>query len=240
MPTPESSRPLPWRSLLGLLLAGLLGWLVAWISLPGQPDATPDGTTPSAGAAPRATTPPPLAGAAERPSPAPAPLEQLLQKQRQISAEASQGSPRGAPQGAAPQASAVPAAPGRHAAGTDLESARAARRQAMLELQSKALAEIRAVPPGDTRKLMEVVTRFDGQMRAAGAPSIIDLDKLRQNLEGAERIQRLNRQLMAEAERGRDADAAKVKALAAEIQAVQKSLPQQFIRTDVLQRSSAP
>jgi hypothetical protein len=118
-------------------------------------------------------------------------------------------------------------------------AARAARTRAMLELQSEALAEIRAVPPGDTVKLMAAMERFDTKMRAAGAPSIIDMDKMRKTMEGLNRVQELNRQLVAETEKGRNADPNKIQALAKEVLAAQKQMPQQFIKTDVLQLQMA-
>jgi hypothetical protein len=80
----------------------------------------------------------------------------------------------------------------------------------------------------------------DAQMRAAGVPSVIDLEKLRLTLESTDRMQELGRQLIVESEKGRGADPARVKALSAEIQAAQKNIPQQFIRNDVLQRQLSP
>lgn len=237
-----SLKSIPWRTLLGLLLAGVLGWGVAWLSLPGASEESGDTSRvraqrPEAGAP---STPEPQARStpvAPDSKSNPATLEQLLQRQSQSSQAAASSLPSGpaahVPSGTTSTSPAVQAA--------EREAAqRAARRRTLLELQSKTLAELQAVPPGDTKTMMAVMTKFDAQMQAAGAPSIIDLDKLRQSLMAADQMQQLNKQLVAEAEKGRNADPARVKALSAELQASQKSISQQFIKADVLQKQLSP
>jgi hypothetical protein len=244
MQVPASIKSTPWRAVAGLLLAGLLGWLAAWFVIPANTGTGPAGKD----AAPAARRPTasgqtvPDSKVASRPEDA-APrqtLEQLLQKQNQVS------------EGAARSAIALPTLPPASrsmAAGPSAptpgspdakEAARAARMKAMRELQTKALADIQAVPPGDTKGLMAAMGRFDAQMQAAGAPALIDMDNLRKTLEGADRLQLLNRQLVAEAEKGRTADVTKVKALTEEIQTIRQAMPRQFIKTEVLQKQMAP
>ena len=182
----------------------------------------------------------PLSGSAAGASPEPSSLgktlDQLLKRQDQVSEGASRsiGAPppagNSAAPGAVPDKAATPAAK---------DAARVARMNAMRELQARALADIQAVPPGDTKKLMAAMERFDAQMRAAGAPSIIDMDNLRKTLEATDRLQLLNRQLVAEAEKGKNADPIKVKALSQDIQATQLAMPRQFIKTNVLNKQLA-
>jgi hypothetical protein len=232
----NSLKSLPWRQVLGLLLAGLLGWLLAF--LPGRQGAPPeqaplvlpaDPVPPRAGATPEA---PPANGP-------PASFEQLMQKQAQIS----EGAQRAQLAPPLPGASAAAAGNRAAAAASRPEAsreAREARTRALIELQNRAIAEIQAIPPGDTRQMLAAMTRYDAQMRAAGVPSVIDLEKLRLTLESTDRMQELGRQLIAESEKGRGADPVRVKALSAEIQAAYKNVPQQFIRNDVLQRQLKP
>ncbi len=248
MQVPAFLKSAPWRAVVGLLLAGLLGWLAAWFVIPSGPapgvgspgkDAAlaarkpatpcqivPDGTSTTLpqDAAPRQT------------------LEQLLQKQDKVSESAARSATALPNLPAASRALAAgSAASGAKPGAADAkEVARAARMKAMRELQTKALADIQAVPPGDTKGLLAAVGRFDAQMQAAGAPALIDMDNLRKTLEGADRLQQLNRQLVAEAEKGRTADINKVKALSQEIQTLRQGMPRQFIKTDVLQKQMAP
>jgi hypothetical protein len=169
-------------------------------------------------------------------------LEQLLQKQNQVSEGAARSATALSSQSPASRSLAAgPSAVAAKAGTLDAkEAARAARMKAMRELQTKALADIQAVPPGDTKGLIAAMGRFDAQMQAAGAPALIDMDNLRKTLEGADRLQQLNRQLVAEAEKGRTADINKVKALQQELQTVRQAMPRQFIKTDVLQKQLAP
>jgi hypothetical protein len=227
MNLPESIRTLQWRPIAGLMLAGLLGWLAAWFMLPGPTGASavppPPQTKAPAGQASTAAIENLASGRT---------LEQLSRNQSMVS----EGAARSAPSPAAPGVrSAAPAPGAMHPAAPDA-AARAARTKAMLELQASALAEIRSVPPGDTVKLMAAMERFDSKMRAAGAPSIIDMDKMRKTMEGLNRIQDLNRQLIAETEKGRNADPNKIQSLSKEVLAAQKQMPQQFIKTEVLQQ----
>jgi hypothetical protein len=229
MNLPESIRSLQWRPIAGLMLAGVLGWLAAWFMLPGPTGASavPQPPVQSKALAGQTST-----AAIENLASGRA-LEQLSRSQSMVS----EGAARSVP--AAPAApgvrSAAPASGAMRPAAPDA-AARAARTKAMLELQASALAEIRSVPPGDTVKLMAAMERFDSKMRAAGAPSIIDMDKMRKTMEGLTKIQELNRQLVAETEKGRNADPNKIQALAKDVVAAQKSMPQQFIKTDVLQQ----
>lgn len=214
------------------MLAGLLGWLAAWFVLPNGP--TGAGTT-GGSPAPQAR---PAAPAGQASPSASADLttgralEQLSRSQSVVSEGAARSTP--IPPIARNASSAAP--PGAATKPSVTEAARVAKRQAMLELQASALAEIRAVPPGDTKKLMAALERFETRMRAAGAPSIIDMDKMRKTMEGLSRVQELNRQLIAETEKGRSADPTKIQSLGKDLVAAQREMPQQFIKTDVLQQ----
>jgi hypothetical protein len=230
----NSFKSTPWRVVLGLLLAGVLGWGLAYLM--GRPGPLPEQMErPAVPALPRSSALP----AAAPGSGAPSSFEQLMQKQAQVSegAQRAQLTP--------PQPGASSAAPGNRAAAATLRpdaarDARDARSRALLELHSRAIADLQAIPPGDTKKMLAAMTRYDAQMRAAGVPSVIDVEKLRLTLESTDRMQELGRQLIAESEKGRGADPNRVRALSAEIQAAQKNMPQQFIRNDVLQRQLSP
>jgi hypothetical protein len=234
-------KSLPWRPVAGLVLAGLLGWVAAWLTLSsgGAPGGSASGPAATSSSKPK-TADQALSGSAGTASPETSSmgktLDQLLKRQDQVSEGASRSID------AQPQA-ANPAAPGavpNKATTPDAkDAARLARMNAMRELQARALADIQAVPPGDNKKLMAAMERFDAQMRAAGAPSIIDMDNLRKTLDATDRLQLLNRQLVAEAEKGKNADPIKVKALSQEIQATQLAMPRQFIKTNVLTKQLA-
>jgi hypothetical protein len=232
----NSFKSTPWRVVLGLLLAGVLGWGLAYLM--GRASPLPEQMPlerPAVPVLPRSSALPAAApGSGSPPS-----FEQLMQKQAQIS----EGAQRA--QLAPPQAGASSAAAGNRAAVATLRpdaarDARDARSRALMELHSRAIAELQAIPPGDTKKMLAAMTRYDAQMRAAGVPSVIDVEKLRLTLESTDRMQELGRQLIAESEKGRGADPNRVRALSAEIQAAQKNMPQQFIRNDVLQRQLSP
>ena len=241
MQVPSSLKSVPWRAVVGLLLAGLLGWLLAWFVIPSGPAPTPGAAAP---ASPAARAPvAPAASAAALPSPDGAPrlsLEQLLQKQDQVSAGAarSAASPSSAATGLLGAAPGVAGAKPATAAAKEAE--RAKRMKAMQELQITALADIQAVKPGDINGLMAAMGRFDAQLQATGAPPLIDMDNLRKMLEGTQRVQRLSSQLIAESEKGRAADPNKVNALAAELRTAQAALPRQIIKADALKKQMAP
>ncbi len=241
MQVPSSLKSVPWRAVVGLLLAGLLGWLLAWFVIPSGPAPTPGAAAP---ASPAARAPvAPAASAAALPSPDGAPrlsLEQLLQKQDQVSAGAarSAASPSSAATGLLGAAPGVAGAKPATAAAKEAERAR--RMKAMQELQITALADIQAVKPGDINGLMAAMGRFDAQLQATGAPPLIDMDNLRKMLEGTQRVQRLSSQLIAESEKGRAADPNKVNALSAELRTAQAALPRQIIKADALKKQMAP
>jgi hypothetical protein len=237
-----SLKTVAWRPVVGLLLAGLLGWLAAWFMLPsgGSPAGSVSSQGDNRGTHQPTKSAPLLGGSAAvgggDASPQNPALEQLLKRQEQVSQGAASST---LPQGqtgslSLPKSEVVKPAPP-----DAREAARAEKMRAMRELQTHALADIQAVPPGDTKKLMAAMVRFDAQMQAAGAPSIIDMDNLRKMLEATDKLQQLNRQLIAESEKARGADANKLKALSQEIQAVQLSMPKQYIKTDVLQKQLA-
>lgn len=243
----SSIKTTPWLSVAALLLAGLLGWLVAWIVIPVQtpPAMTADKAvalpTPGlASSAPSATASGLGTGGRADALSTNQTLEHLVQKQANISesGRAAVPTPPSPPSTGATGAS--PAQAGKSLPPDAREAERARKMKVMRELQNRALAEIQAVPPGDTKALIAAVGRFDAQMQAAGAPAIIDMGMLRKSLEGVELLQQKNRELIAEAEKGRAADPAKVKALSQEIQRMQQALPRQFIKTDVLQKQTAP
>lgn len=235
----SSFKSTTWRPVAGLLLAGLLGWIAAWFMLP-------SGSVPSADVSgktePFARPSTPMQPLPDMPATARSDLtsqnqtfEQLLQKQQKISESAIRSA--ALPQLEIPGAPVV--APGKPVPKSALEVAHAEKMKAMQALQVMAVADIQAVPPGDTKKLIAAMERFDTQMRAAGAPAIIDMDSLRKMLEAADRLQSLNRQMMTEAEKGRNSDASKLKALSQEIQTVQQTMPRQVINANVLQKMMA-
>ncbi len=240
MQVPSHLKSAPWRAVVGLLLAGLLGWLLAWFVIPSGPAPTPGAAAPAAnvpvaGAPAASGAMSPSADGARRLS-----LEQLLQKQDQVSAGAARSA-------AAPSAAAsgLPgAAPGaagaKSGAAAAKEVERAKRTKAMMELQATALADIQAVKPGDINGLMAAMGRFDAQLQAAGAPALIDMGNLRKMLEGTQRVQQLSSQLIAESEKGRAADPGKLKALSTELRAAQANLPRQFIKPGALTNQVAP
>ena len=237
-----SLKTVAWRPVIGLLLAGLLGWLAAWFMLPtgGSPSGSVSGPGDNRGANQPSKSAPPLGGSAAPGSGDASPqnpaLEQLLKRQEQVS----QGAASTAlPQGQTGSLSTPKPGTAKPVPPDPKEAARAEKMRAMRELQTSALADIQAVPAGDTKKLMAAMVRFDAQMQAAGAPSIIDMDNLRKMLESTDKLQQLNRQLLAESEKARGADANKLKALSQEIQAVQLAMPKQYIKTDVLQKQLA-
>lgn len=231
-----------WRPVLGLLLAGLFGWLTAWFMLPsgGAPGVSTSGQGDNRGGNQLSKSAPSETGSSTTASGTASPqnqaLEQLLKRQDQMSQGAASATLPQGQNGSFPTTkpdTAKPVPPDAR------EAARAEKMRAMRELQTSALADIQAVPPGDTKKLMAAMIRFDAQMQAAGAPSIIDMDNLRKMLESTDKLQQLNRQLIAESEKARGADANKLKALSQEIQAVQLAMPKQYIKTDVLQKQLA-
>jgi len=227
-----------WRPIIGLVLAGLLGWIAAWMMLPsgGAPANNATGKAESAQSRQLTTPTPSMPGssASGRPelTPSNPALDQLLQRQEKISEGAARSATNQPKPGTASGAGPSPSAPAKPTP-TDVL---AERMKALQALQANALADIQAVPPGDTKKMIAAMERFDAQMRATGAPSIIDMDKLRKMLESSDRLQLLNRQLVTEAEKGRTADATKIKALSQEIQSVQQAMPRQVIKTDVVQK----
>jgi hypothetical protein len=243
----SSIKTTPWLSVAALLLAGLMGWLIAWIIIPvdTRSAATADKAATLPTSATTSSTPaaPPIAlGTTERAeavSPSQT-LEKLVQKQASIS-ESGRATAPILPQ---PPPTGTPGASraenGKPVPADAREAERARKMKAMRELQTRTLAEIQAVPPGDTKGLIAAMVRFDAQMQAAGAPAIMDMEKLRKTLDGVEQIQQKNRELIAEAEKGRAADPVKVKALSQEIQQMQQALPRQFIKTDVLQKQMTP
>lgn len=240
MPLPWSLKltSIDWRPVVGLLIAGLLGWLSAWFFLPGGA-GTPPASHQDAPA--RAQPVDAMAKGADLAADAPRSvqsLEQLLQRQEKISQDASRST------GVAPGSASKSSVPGGSAAKpfgkpdvpSAADAARAARMKQLYEIQAKALADLQAVPPGDTKQMMAAMERFEAQMRAAGVPSFIDLDSLRKTLERSSRIQELSKQLTGEAEKGRNADVAKVRALSQELQTVQTAAPPRIIKAEALQQ----
>lgn len=220
------------RGRLGLLAGALVAVLGAiWLARPAPAPA------PAPAAAARAPARAPSAPGAPAD-----PLQSLLARQSEVSQSMARsmqpggaGLPAPAPAGAAAEPADKPGNAARAAARAQGE----ARMRAMRDIQTKAMAEILAVPPGDTKRMLTAMQHFDAQMRAAGAPALIDMGNLRKMLEGAGKMQELNRQLMAEAEKGRNADVAKIKSLSQDITAIQAAMPRVFIKPEVLQRTLA-
>lgn len=178
------------------------------------------------------------AGLAQPGMPA-SPLQDLQARQAEVSRAAAAGLvPPGAPGAHAPGA-ALEAPSGGPARDNDAQQKRMARLQAVREIQAKTMAELAAVPPGDNKRLYEVLARFDSQLRAAGVPPILEMDKLRKVFDGADRIQDLNRQLLAEAQKGKAADPARLRDLSSQLSAIQTQIPRQFIRADVMEKAMA-
>ena len=239
MKLPTFLAAIAWRPVIGLVVAGLLGWLAAWLMLTPGPLffggaltkanlALSDQSPASTPSLPGNDLAGPPQGLLAKPT-----FEQLLQQQEKISEGAARST---VPSLLSESASASMSIASKPVIPDMRETGRAEKIKAMRELQANALAEIQAVPPGDSKKMMVAMERFDAQMRAAGAPSIIDLDNMRKMLESSDRLQQLNRLLVTEAEKGRNADAVKVKAWAQEILTVQQAMPRQFIKADILKK----
>ena len=187
-----------------------------------------------------AVAPLPPAAAPAPAAPTANPLEALLARQDQVSNSADHALQAKA--GTAPGAAGIAAAPtgaaqARLAAQKTAQEARMARLRTFHDIQARAMAEISAVPPGDNKRMLDVITRFDAQMRAAGAPAIINIDNLRKMMESSQRMQELNKKLLAEAEKGRAADPVKLRSMSQEMSALQAAMPHQFVNQDVLQRT---
>jgi hypothetical protein len=102
------------------------------------------------------------------------------------------------------------------------------------------MAEIHAVRPGETQKLIKAMENFDARMRQAGAPPLMDMDGIRKTLLAADRIQSLNKALVAEVNKGRDADPQKLQTLSDQLATAQKSLTNQVIRPEVMSELLKP
>lgn len=244
------------RSVVLLLMVAVLGWLVARFVLPPSesPQDMPAALAPAAPAPSAlgetalrgplgAVAPNPLpsvdssTGAFSVPSAAPSPpgLDELLQLQAELSqrAERSMGGAGSAAPGTAGES--VPSTGSPVSPATAAQEARLLeRRQAIIALQNQAMAEIRAVRPGDTQALIKAIEKFDAQMRQAGAPALLDMDGIRKTLQAADRIQQLNTALVAEANKGRDANPERIQSLSAQLQMAQQALSNPIVKTDVL------
>lgn len=222
-PAPNAQAPQPGSAAAGAAATGRHD--AAGAALPGAPSAAAGAVGTGAGLA--------------QPGMPASPLQDLQARQAEVSRAAAAGLvPPGAPGAQAP--GAAPAAPdGAPARDNEAQQRRMARLQALREIQAKTMAELAAVPPGDNKRLYEVLARFDSQLRAAGVPPILEMDKLRKVFDGADRIQDLNRQLLAEAQKGKAADPARLRDLSSQLSAIQTQIPRQFIRADVMEKAMA-
>ena len=209
-----------------LLVGGAIGGLLLGGMLWGRSERVPE----------RPSSPRTTAATPAKPGAALDVMQQLMEQQSRLSDSANRAS--GAASAGAGQAQSPlvpPLAPGHSASPAEVRGAQQqARMTALRNLQSHTVADILAVPPGDTKKLIAVMDKFNVELREAGAPPVLDMDKLHKMLEGVDRMKALNTQLVAEAMKGRDADTVKVQALSKEIASIQAAMPKQFVNPAVM------
>jgi hypothetical protein len=226
-----------WLLVLLLLVAALAGWaLSAWLT------RTPAPTGPSEGRG-QAQQP---AESASQAAVSASPLDELMAKQASLSealqaivGDRARSQASESPQ--APLPSPAPPSPAGAEAGSpsrleDIDRQRAA----ILASQRAALDELRRIAPGDTAGMIAAMRKFDREMQAAGAPSLIDMPAFEQAMKTAARMQEIGLALAAEAKKGRDIDTDRIQRLTNEMVVLQNSMPTQFIKEDVLRRSMAP
>lgn len=119
-----------------------------------------------------------------------------------------------------------------------------AEKQRQLEvLRAKTLADLQSVSPADTEGMLGVIKRMSDGIRAQGLPDIIDMPKMEAMLLGSKRINELNAALVAEMGKGAASRPEELARLAAEIQAVQASIPNTVYDLEVvgkLMRGESP
>lgn len=175
-------------------------------------------------------------------------IERLLEKQRRFS-EAARAATEGssAVPGAATPAPApgVPSSPAGASGATGPGDApgaqaaeRASRRAREIEsIRRRATDGLASAPPGDTRALMNVVRRLDQDLRSAGLPRVIDLDRMQKVLETSERMQAVNRELVNEGSKGSGANARRLADLVAEMNRLQAAMPRSVYDEAVLRQA---
>jgi hypothetical protein len=168
-------------------------------------------------------------------------LAELQARMSESAAGSVQTSSSGKTQATLPPGASTPAAMAAQASSVTREREKLRKdsdikQRKLKEIQANALTEILAVPPGDTKKIIAVMERFDEQFRAAGAPPVLDMPKLKKTLEAADRIQSVNKLLIAESSKGKAADLGKINGLSQEIMRLQSEMPKQFYNMDELRK----
>jgi len=199
--------------------------------------------SPGAPGGEAARTAPPVSKEAD------ASIERLLEKQRRFS-EAARAAIEGsaaAPGAATPQpgvpstpagATGAPGATGPGDAPGAQAAERAARRAREIEaIRRRATDGLASAPPGDTRALMSVVRRLDQDLRSAGLPRVIDLDRMQKVLDTSERMQAVNRELVSEGSKGSGANARRLADLVAEMNRLQAAMPRSVYDEAVLRQA---
>lgn len=101
----------------------------------------------------------------------------------------------------------------------------AARQRALEALRAQTLTDLRTVSPTDPEAMIAVIQRMGEGLRAQGLPNVIDMPKMEALLRGAQRMNVLNTALQAEMARSGGTGSDETRRLAAEMQAVQSTMP---------------
>jgi hypothetical protein len=227
-----------WLLVLLLLVAALAGWaLSAWLTRTPAPPVPGEG--PGLAQQPVASSP-------QAAAPSSSPLDELMAKQasltealQAIASERARGQASESSQ--TPLPSAVPPSPASAEARPQVRSEDIERqRAAILASQRVALDELRRMAPGDTAGMIAAMRKFDREMQAAGAPSLINMSEFEKAMKAAARMQEIGLALAAESKKGRDIDTDRIQRLTNEMVVLQNSMPTQFINEEVLRRSMAP
>lgn len=245
----KPNRALTLKTVAGLILAAGGGMLLAWLVLPRQEAPVPlappapalaaNGVA-STGSAPAALPTQPSAAQGQA---ANASFEELMRRQAEHRAKAAEALKQAQSLGVDPktgQASSGHPAPGAMREYGKAEENQRRKLQQLTELQRKTIEEIQSIPPNDTKRMLAAVAKFDAAMQAAGMPSVINLEQLRVTMEASNRMQQLSRELTAEADKGKNADAARMSSLSREIQSLQKSTTGSIVKHDALARLTQP
>ena len=112
----------------------------------------------------------------------------------------------------------------------------AARQRALEALRAQTMADLRAVSPTDAEALIAVMQRMAEGLRAQNLPNVIDMPKMEALLRGTQRINTLNGALLAEMGRSGGPRTEETTRLAAEMQALQASLPRTVHDSEMVER----
>jgi hypothetical protein len=117
------------------------------------------------------------------------------------------------------------------------EEKRKKQMEALMAARNTAINGImEAAKTGDTKKIVATMEKMDEQIRAAGLPSVIDMDKFRQMMATTVHIQDISRQLNAESQKGQQADQEKIQSLLKELSAAQAAMPKSPYNMDALEK----